>query len=95
MESEVRQGETVSWRIRSQGSAPIRGSAARARWRVGHPQMFCISAASRCARPLTHGFTGHVARPSRSILLGAALLVRFAQGARGAFTCAITALGEF
>ena len=38
---------------------------------------------------------GHVARPSRSILVGAALLVRFAQGARGAFTCAITALGEF
>jgi len=27
----------------------------------------CISAASRCARPLPHGFTGHVAHPSRSI----------------------------
>jgi len=28
-------------------------------------------------------------------LVGPALLVRFAQGARGAFTCAISALGEF
>jgi hypothetical protein len=27
--------------------------------------------------------------------VGPALLVRFAQGARGAFSCAITALGEF
>jgi hypothetical protein len=26
-------------------------------------------ASSRCARPLPHGFTGHVARPSRSILV--------------------------
>jgi len=29
------------------------------------------------------------------LFVGPALLVRFAQGARGAFTCAISALGEF
>jgi len=31
----------------------------------------------------------------KCFLVGAALLVRFAQGARGAFRGAITALGEF
>jgi hypothetical protein len=35
-------------------------------------------ARSRSARPLPHGFAGRVARPSRSILVGPALLVRFA-----------------
>ena len=109
-------------------AAPNRGFDVRQRPRVEHQQMFCISAASRCARPLntpprsraqptghvarssrsietrslptlTHcfprNFTFYVARPSRSILVGPALLVRFAQGARGAFTCAISSLGEF
>src|SRR5438093_13536608 len=47
--------------------------------------MFCISAASRCARPLPHGFTGHVARPSRSILVVASMLLRFALAAGAPF----------
>jgi len=32
---------------------------------------------------------------NKCFLVGSALLVRFAQGARGAFRCAIMALGEF
>ena len=47
---------------------PNRGFDVRQRPRVGYQQTFCSSAASRCARPLPHGFTGHVARPSRSIV---------------------------
>ena len=57
--------------------------------------MFCISAASRCARPLPHGFTGHVACPSRSILVSPALFLRFAQAAGALLGRAVAPLGEF
>src|SRR5512132_4084237 len=37
----------------------------------------CISAASRCARPLPHGFTGHVARRVAPFAEAMARQVRF------------------
>jgi hypothetical protein len=35
---------------------------------VTHPIRSIVSQRSRCVRPLPRGFTGHVARPARSIL---------------------------
>ena len=79
----------------------VRRRLAPGQWRAANQLAFCISAASRCARPLhtppgsRSQPTGHVARPSRSILVSPAPLLRLAHCTRRPLRCAVPPLGHF